>query len=195
MGLGPGRPPSNRSVDRVLGRMANRNAGPVVTSKEADVAAMAVVAEAVAPRLARSVRNESFFRWRLANPHRRYRFLFWHDSRLRGYMVLAWAARDPERVLIADYAVEDDAVLEDFLMALNRSPDTEYWLMSSTLPEAHFSRFRIAGFTGDPTCARDQRRRFQCLPLFSGGVLKGGRASSDSYPDRWRLHLLDTMGA
>jgi GNAT superfamily N-acetyltransferase len=41
------------------------------------------------PRSIRHVRDEAFFAWRFRNPRAAYRFLFWEDDSLRGYLVLA----------------------------------------------------------------------------------------------------------
>jgi len=195
LGFGPRFLPSDQALDQVLNRMTSTGNPHILLSATPDHGAMAALAEFHGGDRVRSVRSEPFFRWRLSNPDRRYRCLCWRDSRLRGYMVLAWIWRDPERVIIADYAVEEESVLGDLLDGLARSESTEYWLMSSTLPDAHLAMFRHAGFVADPGFTMDQRRRFLFFPLSGGRSLASGEAPPRPYPGHWHVSYLDSMGA
>jgi len=195
LGVGSHFLPSGQAVDRVLTRMTSPENPHILPSATPDHGAMAALAESGGGNRVRSVRSEPFFRWRLSNPDRRYRCLYWRDSRLRGYLVLAWAWRDPERVIIADYAVEEESVLGDLLDALVRSESTEYWLISSTLPDTHLARFQQAGFVDDPRFTMDQRRRFLYFPLSGRQSLTPTEAPPRPYPGHWHVSYLDSMGA
>lgn len=61
----------------------------------------------------RHVRDADYFSWRFGNPLNDYRFLFWNDGELRGYLVLQRYVSDrydPGCVNIADWEASDEAV-------------------------------------------------------------------------------------
>jgi GNAT superfamily N-acetyltransferase len=194
-GFSPGAVPSNGTVDRRLHAIAQAGGHPVSGSVEADLRAMAELAESSSPADARSCRTVEFLRWRLSNPHRRYRFLYWRDSGLRGYMILAWKGRDPLRITVADYAASDTEVLGEMLDVLVAAEPHEYRVLASSLPPLHRSAFRRAGFAADPSFSREQRGRFLFFPFVSSEAPATRALEAVPYPDGWRLGLLDTMSA
>jgi hypothetical protein len=89
----------------------------------------------------RQVRDAVFLDWRYSNPRSTYRFLFWEDSELRGYVVLAArlsysGERYYPTVRIADWEASDreaESELLDAAMRWGRFSGVETW--SATLSE------------------------------------------------------------
>ena len=165
-------------------------------SPEADHPAMGLLASQ-APGRSGSVHSEAFLRWRLANPDRSYRFVYWRDSHLRGYLVLAWDPVKPHRFLIADHAVEDPAVLAELLDALGRRDDIEFVVMSTAETD---SQARSAAFVPDPDQSVESRRRFLFFPIGHATALGDlGPGDNDQgglgLPAGWNISLLDTMAS
>lgn len=92
--------PSLRRPFARLDRAARRRPLPRISLKRAPrPGEMARLAErSLERRSIRHVRDEAFFAWRFRNPRAAYRFLFWEDGSLRGYVVLA-----AELAYAADY--------------------------------------------------------------------------------------------
>jgi hypothetical protein len=66
------------------------------------------------------VRNGEYFQWRFQNPQSRYRFLFWQDGRLEGYLVLQEYASDEDQrdvLNIVDWEASCIAVRAGLLQA------------------------------------------------------------------------------
>ncbi len=65
------------------------------------------------------VRDREFFAWRFQNPLSAYRFLFWEESRLEGYLVLQTGAGQPANswVTIVDWEASNPQVQADLLRA------------------------------------------------------------------------------
>ncbi len=62
------------------------------------------------------VRDQCFFAWRFQNPLSMYRFLFWEDTYLQGYLVLqASVYADREQISIVDWEATDPEVCADLL--------------------------------------------------------------------------------
>ena len=59
----------------------------------------------------RHVRDEQYFSWRFQNPLSEYRFLFWDNGRLDGYLVLYRKVYPPGNDELA-YIVDWDAINE-----------------------------------------------------------------------------------
>ena len=54
----------------------------------------------------RHVRDENFYRWRFQNPRSDYRFLYWEDDRLEGYITLRKSISPQDRgVMLVDWEV------------------------------------------------------------------------------------------
>ena len=152
---------------------------------------MSTLAESTARGALRAPRSVEFFRWRFGDPDRVFRFVYWRDSRLRGYLVLAWDPMTPHRVQIADHAAEDNDVLTDMLDVLCKRDDVEYIMMSATLTAGQHRSARDAGFVTDPRVSDDARRRFLYFPVVPSGDLAALDGRSNRYPDGWTVSLLD----
>lgn len=69
----------------------------------------------------RHVKDQAYFGWRFGNPRSAYRFLFWIDLRLEGYLVLqAKLYRDRARINIVDWEAASMRVRADLLDAVIR---------------------------------------------------------------------------
>jgi hypothetical protein len=63
----------------------------------------------------RHTRDSAYFGWRFRHPFHEYRFLFWDDGELRGYLVLGRSLSqldDTMRVRLVDWCVADPPVLQ-----------------------------------------------------------------------------------
>jgi len=68
----------------------------------------------------RHVRDAAYLAWRFRNPMREYRFVFWDDAGLQGYLVLQRSlsdGADPELVSVADWEAAEDHVAAALLRA------------------------------------------------------------------------------
>jgi hypothetical protein len=87
----------------------------------------------------RHVRDRAYFDWRFANPLCEYRFLFWDDVQLEGYLVLqtpAWPAPTRRSCRIMDWEASHEEVRAALLQAAivwGQFPELVSW--SATLPE------------------------------------------------------------
>ena len=71
----------------------------------------------------RHVRNAEYFAWRFRNPLHEYRFLFWDDDGLRGYLVMQRYLSeyvDNWLVNIVDWEASDDRIRRHLLEAVRR---------------------------------------------------------------------------
>jgi hypothetical protein len=161
-----------------------------ITSRP-DHEAMSTLAGSTARSAFHAVHSAEFFRWRFADPDRVFRFVYWRDSRLRGYLVLAWDPLTPHRVQIADHAAEDGHVLTDMLDVLCQRDDVEFIMLSSTLSADQQQSAHDAGFVTDPGATDDARSRFLYFPITSSGDLRAPDGRSNRYPDDWTVTLLD----
>ena len=193
LGFSPGLKPSERAVDRVLKPLATTTHRHLRLSRDADYGGMSGLHGLVGTHRYGAVRNEDFYRWRLGKPIRTYRFLYWMDSRIRGFIALAWKGPSPHKIMIADYAVEEDAVFQEMLTALARTEGTEIALMSATLPDSHLRSARELGFLPDPTYQKEIRRRFLFYPLTAPNSPNPLAEACSTFPEGWALNLLDTM--
>jgi acyl carrier protein len=79
----------------------------------------------------RHVRDARYFAWRFENPLSRYRFLYWHEDRLEGYLVLQAPARARDaRVYLVDWEARSPRVRAALLEAAlrwGRFPDLRTW--------------------------------------------------------------------
>ena len=194
-GYGPNKVASNRSVNQALKHIATEDSPRVQISSDADYAGMSSLAESVTSDQLRAPRSEAFLRWRLDNPHRKYRFIYWRDSSLRGYMILAWTTRNPYRVIIADHAVENTVVFTELMGSVVRSQRGWLSMMSSTLPDSLLRVARTAGFNSDPSFEKGPRKRFLFYPLADQVQSSVFGESQSTYPSRWHVNLLDTMNS
>ncbi len=183
------------SVNGLCRRIASSANSQVEVTSRADFPEMSALSESQASGSLRALRTEAFLRWRLRNPDRVYRFVYWRDSRLRGYVVLAWDWIHPHRVMIADYAADDDAVLCELFRIVGAPADTECVMLATTQSDSHQQMARTAGFHTAPEAFGDERRRFLYYPLTPSGSLAAPDGETDAFPSGWRLSLLDTMAS
>jgi len=181
-------PPPDRFVDAAMEPILGPN--PHVTvSAEADVEAMSALAVTVGRHA--SVRSADFLRWRLGNPDRNYRFVYWRDTHLRGYLIVGWKPEDRHRAMIIDHCCEDASVFTELLHAVTRIRRCDIELMASTLPHQEADVAHRLGFRRDPECTFG-KRRFLLWPL-----VKNEPQSTDSpilsVAPSWRVDLIDTL--
>jgi hypothetical protein len=122
--------------------------GTLSVSREADAPAMAELANAVAiPGLIRHVRDPAYFAWRYKNPRMDYRFIYWRDTKLRGFLVLQKARGNAEFVRIADWEVENEQILKRlFRVAIDSGKFASLKVWSAALSEEMVSFLSDSGF-------------------------------------------------
>ena len=83
------------------------------------------------------VRDQQYFSWRFQNPRSQYRFLFWEDARLEGYLVLCRLIQaDRPAVSIVDWEATNAQVRAELLEAVIRWGNFQWLLIwSATLPD------------------------------------------------------------
>ena len=112
----------------------------------------------------RQVRDAEYFAWRYQNPRSLYRFLFWEDSRIEGYLVLQTPAfRTGRPVTIVDWEATDARARAGLLQAAVRWGHFDHLaIWSATLSTAAKAILREAGFRlvdGPPSIGRARRER------------------------------------
>ncbi len=120
-----------------LDRAASRVAKAVSLSREPRPQEMAaLVARLPWDGRIRHVRDANYFAWRFRNPLHDYRFLFWDDGGLRGYLVLQRYLSDRADqgcVNIADWEASDEEVQAGLLetaLRCGRFSRTQTWTVS-----------------------------------------------------------------
>jgi len=182
---------------RRLDRAARTNRGPLTLSTAPRPEAMAaLVASRPWDGRIRHVRDSAYFGWRFRHPFHEYRFLFWGDAELRGYLVLGRSASqldDTMRVRLVDWCVMDPSVLQTLLAtALRWGRFFRFETWTATLDESTRAILQAAG----------------CVPLAQPGLRSQGKglllrtldgtwaAVGRHDPLRlesWDLSLLDAM--
>ena len=112
----------------------------------------------------RHARGEAFFAWRFADPFRTFRFLYWDDGALQGYLILsahlpASGRRDIE---IVDWEATNAEVKDALLRAAigwGRFDTLTIW--SATLAEETRAMLRDAGFRYIRPRLRDRSGRLE----------------------------------
>jgi GNAT superfamily N-acetyltransferase len=102
-----------------------RNRSQIVVEKSSRTEAMADLVERVgSDGRIRHVRDQEYFAWQFANPLRTFRFLYWGQSKLEGYLVLETGAfpRDGRHstVLVSDWEATNLEVFEALMMTAIR---------------------------------------------------------------------------
>jgi GNAT superfamily N-acetyltransferase len=96
----------------------------------------------------RHVRDRQYFAWRFQNPLSRYRFLFWEDARLEGYLVLhASMKKHSARLSMVDWEATHTQVRADLLKAavhLSNAYTLTIW--SATLSDEAKTLLHLTGF-------------------------------------------------
>jgi hypothetical protein len=155
-----------RHLDRTS---PGRGAGadfPIIVSREARVDAMAELALRVGhDGRIRYVRDREYLAWRFRNPLSDYRYLYWEDEHLEGYLVLCSRASDLGafyRVYVADLVASSARVRSDLLAAAarwGRFPEVVTW--TATLPEDELQDLSSQGFV--PVDHEDTARGCPCI--------------------------------
>jgi hypothetical protein len=148
----------------------------------------------------RHVRDEQYFRWRFQNPLSDYRFLFWDDGRIDGYLVLYGKVYPPnnnELAYIVDWDAINENVWHDLLQAAMQWGNFNYiGIWSATLSEAVARVLRNAGFSfKDKTgnAIHDMRGKNILVKSLNQTIQRvdwtlGGRDLSD--PTHWDLRAI-----
>ena len=130
----PGAPPLFAALDRCIAD----STGSLAVSRTARPEAMAELIRRLPwDGRIRHVRDARYLDWRFRNPQHEYRFLYWDDGTLQGYLVLQRylaASADRERVNIVDWEAVDDRVRADLLDAalkLGDFPRVHIWTVGA----------------------------------------------------------------
>jgi GNAT superfamily N-acetyltransferase len=109
-------PPPRGPFER-LDRHARRGAGRVSLSRDPRPREMAeLIGRLPWDGRIRHVRDAGYLAWRFRNPLREYRFLFWDEGGLQGYLVLS-DHPDRQSVNIADWEAADERIRAGLLQA------------------------------------------------------------------------------
>jgi hypothetical protein len=140
------------------------------------------------------VRDPRYFAWRFQNPLSQYRFLFWADARLEGYLVLQAPSRRARKpVTIVDWEATSARARADLLRAALRwGQFVEVFIWSASLPVEARAILQEAGFeiVASPVSAgraRRERASRQTILVLA--------ASRELPPDEWAVaghSLLDS---
>lgn len=95
----------------------------------------------------RHVRDEEYFQWRFGNhPHpNRYRFLYWVEAGLEGYVVLSWGTT-PSRIKIADIAAVNTEVWTALIRAAKLCRSGRLEALTGTMTQPHRDILIAEGF-------------------------------------------------
>ena len=94
----------------------------------------------------RQVRDQEYFAWRFQSPLSRYRFLFWGDATLEGYLVLQTYVHG-KGISIVDWEATNIKVRADLLQtAMQWGKFDELTIWTATLPAEVKTLLRNAGF-------------------------------------------------
>jgi GNAT superfamily N-acetyltransferase len=128
-------------------RTPHQRKSPIRVSRYPDPPAMAsLVTRLGSDGRIRHVRDETYFAWRYRNPLCRYRFLFWREADLEGYLVLSCRPR-MKVVSIVDHEATDVEVFSALLQAavsLGTFDRLHIWTRSLSPPE--LARLDALGF-------------------------------------------------
>jgi len=145
----------------------------------------------------RHVRDERYFAWRFRNPLRNYRFFYWDEGRLEGYLVLQTGRPPLGRVHVVDWEARDEKVragLLDAVFECGRYPELVAW--SAAVPMAARSLLAQRGF--EPVDRDKTARGIPCVlvrPIRDAGPpdqwTVAGRRLLD--PADWDLRMIYSM--
>ena len=152
-------------LDAAEGGDVDSEDGPICVEPTPRSEAMAaLVAQLGSDGRLRHVRDEAFFSWRFADPFRTFRFLYWDDGALQGYLILSAHLPTTGRtdIEIVDWEASDIEVKDALLRAaigLGRFDTLTIW--STTLPESTLAILRDARFTYVRPRLRDRTGRLE----------------------------------
>jgi GNAT superfamily N-acetyltransferase len=135
-----------KCVSRVL-----RCIPPISVQDAPRCAAMAELVERIGSTgRIRHVRDSQYFQWRFQNPLSRYRFLFWEEDRLEGYLVLQEYTSEysPDVLNIVDWEASNAAILSGLLQAAVSvfAKARRLIIWSATLPPPTIALLQMNGF-------------------------------------------------
>ncbi len=137
-----------RSLDRNTRREPAELGYPISVTREPRVEAMAGLVEQIgSDGRIRHVRDAAYFNWKFDNPLADYRFLYWGERDLEGYLVLQYQ-RTMSQVNILDWEARDPNVRLGLLLAAVKWGG--FWnlhVWSGTLGDADRAVLREAGFS------------------------------------------------
>lgn len=156
-----------RNVFSGLPRNIRHSSLPLTVSRQTRPAEMAELVRQIGGNgKIRHVRDEAYFAWRFLNPYFRYRFLFWGDERLDGYMVL----QDPpgyRHVNIVQWEGLNPQIRTELLLAaINLGTFRSLELWGASLADADLEVLKSTGFTyTDDSPTQYKRQNFMIKPL------------------------------
>ena len=158
--------------------------------------AMADLVAKVGPRLIQHKRDAIYYRWRFRNPLCDYRFLFWDESGLEGFLILQLARHAKAAdIRFVDWEASKPEILDAMLSRLVefRGYDSlSIW--SATLPANIKASLQGLGFALIDETRGDPNYRPGLLAIAPGGseIRKAGPAEVEIFasPGRWDLRMV-----
>ena len=138
-------------LDKPQARKGQSENSRLYISKTPDPPAMAELVERLSydGRL-RHIRDKVYFSWRFKNPSRDYRFIFWKEDFLRGYLVLQGYIPDNQRrgkVNIVDWEATNTPILKELLTnAIRQGKFEQLFSWTATLSAEKQAILAEAGF-------------------------------------------------
>ena len=181
------------ALDRHRNRPGARGA-PVTVETEPRVAAMAELYERLGDGRIRQRRDAVYLEWRYRNPFSRYRFLYWNERPLEGYLVLQTSARRREsEVRILDWEGADARVRAGLLRtALDWGRFERITMWSATLPTEAQEMLAATGFEPEPRANPELPTMMTQPTRESGAWTVFGMPLDDRRS--WNVRLGDTDG-
>ena len=185
VGVGFRQRPSDAVADGVLDGVVGASASVEVRS-EPDIPSM-VALSATPMNACFQERTEEFYRWRLQNPDRRYRFVYWRDPGCRGFVVLALTPHNHQRVKIVDSGAASIEIMVELLGALIKAQRPTYELLPAALPDEVLGVLEQMGFSADAEHVLGRPAAF-----FERATSKNLPSIAAGNP-LWDVDMIDTM--
>jgi GNAT superfamily N-acetyltransferase len=141
-------------VDAAWPRQRRRQPAALTYEVEPRCAAMAQLVQRTGVARIRHIRDGEYFQWRFQNPLSRYRYLYWNEAGLEGYLVLQGvvsAFADSRVINIVDWEASTPAIQAQLLaaaVALVPAQDLRIW--SAHLSPELTALLRQQGFLLEP---------------------------------------------
>jgi len=130
-------------------------------------------------------RSGAFYRWRLGNPDRTYRFVTWTDAYVRGFLLLALMPHDAKHLKIVDHGAEDPQILRALLEAVTMSDGYDVEAVDPVLGVVDSAVLDRIGLRRDAAAERLTRRSF---------MMRSTSVRSQPPAQRhWEYDLIDSM--
>jgi Acetyltransferase (GNAT) domain len=136
-------------LDRICDQKNGKLGRHISIAKSPRIAAMVQLRqEVVRDSRIRHVQDEEYYTWRLQNPASDYRYLFWDDSKLQGYLVLQATRFFPAHpVALVDWCASSDEIHAELMRAAIQSTyPGDLFTWSATLSEGERGNLESAGF-------------------------------------------------